>query len=250
MERLIRIGNEPIAMTRNATLFYIHADHLGRPESVTNATKTVVWRARNFAFERTIATDNFGGLNLGFPGQYYDQETGSSYNVNRDYDGITGRYGQVDPIGVQLSADPYLYVGGNPVSEIDPYGLATFQIGLTLNFQISPINVNGTYGIVADSSLNVGTYGIVGAGAGAGANAFGGLNIAVSDGDCINDISDFFGNESASLGSGAAGGVDVFGGQGSHGQPIAGVGFSMGIGVGGQYSVGGSYTWVTPLWPR
>ncbi len=124
----IRIGGEPIAMTRNATLFYIHADQLGRPESVTNATKTVVWRAKNFAFDRTIATDNFGGLNLEFPGQYYDQETGSSYNLNRDYDHVVGRYLQSDPIGIDGGTNLYTYVNANPVLRKDPFGLSPADI--------------------------------------------------------------------------------------------------------------------------
>ena len=41
---------------------------------------------------------NIFKLNLRFPGQYYDVETGKHYNINRDYDPVTGRYIQSDPI--------------------------------------------------------------------------------------------------------------------------------------------------------
>ena len=68
--------------------------------------------------------------------------------------------------------------------------------------------------------------------------------------ECIQDIGGPFANESTGLGAGAAGGVDIFGGQGSQGQPVAGAAFSIGVGVGAQYSIGGSNTWVTPLWPH
>lgn len=57
----------PVAMVRGGAIGYIHGDHLGRPEIVTNETKAVTWRASNYAFERTVMTDTIGGLNLERP---------------------------------------------------------------------------------------------------------------------------------------------------------------------------------------
>ena len=37
-------------------------------------------------------------LNLRFPGQYFDVETGKHYNYFRDYEPAIGRYIQSDPL--------------------------------------------------------------------------------------------------------------------------------------------------------
>jgi len=56
-------------------------------------------------------------------GQYYDQETGSSYNYFRDYDPATGRYLESDPAGLAAGINTYAYVGANPLRGRDRLGL-------------------------------------------------------------------------------------------------------------------------------
>jgi RHS repeat-associated protein len=61
--------------------------------------------------------------NLRFPGQYFDVETGLSYNWQRYYDSANGRYISEDPIGLVGGQNVYVYVDVNPVGNLDPSGL-------------------------------------------------------------------------------------------------------------------------------
>lgn len=128
--RYIWLGDEPIALQRNNQLYFIHSDHLLRPEIATDSAKIVQWRARNYHSDRGIVLDNIGGLNLGFAGQYFDAESGLWHNGFRDYDSRLGRYIQSDPIGLWGGMNPYSYVDGNPVNNVDPLGLTKWSIGV------------------------------------------------------------------------------------------------------------------------
>jgi len=102
---------------------YVHNDHLGTPQVMTDETGAVVWRASYDPFGQATITVNTVALNVRFPGQYYDAETGLHYNYFRYYDPGTGRYLRADPIGVSGGLNVFLYGAGNPIVNSDLFGL-------------------------------------------------------------------------------------------------------------------------------
>ena len=108
--------------------YYIHADHIDTPRVVVDRSDNLRWRWMAEPFGTTAPENNPSGLgtftqNLRFPGQYFDQESGLQDNWHRSYDSTLGRYTTFDPIGLAGGINGFAYVGGNPLSGVDPNGL-------------------------------------------------------------------------------------------------------------------------------
>ena len=134
----------------SSTPFYLHSDHQNTPRLATNQSQQPVWQWQwqSDAFGMGQASGSLT-LNLRFPGQYFDQESGLYYNYFRDYDPNTGRYVESDPIGLDGGLNTYGYVSGNPISLVDPYGLAAIQNAAT----IAGCGFGGTLGATGGAAL-------------------------------------------------------------------------------------------------
>ncbi|MDP3514719.1 MAG: Ig-like domain-containing protein [Sulfuritalea sp.] len=159
--------SDPVTITvtpAQASLYFIHPDHLGTPRLVTDETNTIVWR-------HLPTTEPFGNtppeedpqaagrrfeMPLAFPGQYRDRESNLNYNFFRDYDPGRGRYVQSDPIGLAGGINTYSYVNGNPISRIDPLGLDSYLV----NRSLQAVQVFG-FDVSASSRLNPLTHTLV-----------------------------------------------------------------------------------------
>lgn len=110
------------ASTHSAT-YFIHNDHIGTAQVITDDQQNVVWQANYLPFGEVEETASEIANNSRFVGQYEESDTGYYYNYYRDYDPTLGRYIQSDPIGLAGGLNTYTYVGGKPIRFIDPFGL-------------------------------------------------------------------------------------------------------------------------------
>ena len=165
IQQAIWLGELPVGLMarvegQSNKLFYLQPDALGTPRVVIDSTRgakgTAVWRwdLQNEAFGEEMPNedpDNDGTafvLDMRFPGQQYYSATGLNYNYFRDYDPSMGRYVQSDPIGLEGGINTYSYVGGNPLTRTDPFGLADptlelYASGVINRMPERSINVRG-----------------------------------------------------------------------------------------------------------
>ncbi|WP_460710306.1 RHS repeat-associated core domain-containing protein [Lysobacter terrae] len=139
-QQVIWVDDLPVGLVTGSTvtnqpLNYIEADALGTPRTIIESQRNVVvwsWPLNGEAFGADLPVEDADGdgmglvFNLRFPGQRYDAVSGLNQNYFRDYDVGGGRYVESDPIGLSGGISGYAYVGGNPLSFADEYGLARF----------------------------------------------------------------------------------------------------------------------------
>ena len=174
VQETVWMGDSPVATIRPGSpvlVYYVHADHLNAPRVVTQpSSNKIAWRWDTDPFGTATPNQNPAGLgtfvyNLRYPGQYYDSESGLSYNSRRDFDPTTGRYVESDPSGLIAGVNTYAYVRSNPLNYIDPSGLYCLSnawidaIGGTVAGAVTGGLVGGLGGAAAGAAIGgVGGY--------------------------------------------------------------------------------------------
>jgi RHS repeat-associated protein len=112
-----------IFLPASGIVYYVNTDRLGTPQLVTNSAQAAVWSTTYQPYGTTGTITSSITNNIRLPGQYYDSETTTNYNMNRDYVPNWGRYLQADPIGLAGGLNPYRYADANPYKYVDSRGL-------------------------------------------------------------------------------------------------------------------------------
>ena len=113
-------------------------DYLGRPRQVRDGeSNALVWQLSPTLFggevDKELEKKTGYELNVRFPGQFEDMETGLYYNHWRYYDKSTGRYITPDPLGLAGGDNVYAYVNAAPTHFVDAPGLLLFAFDGTGN---------------------------------------------------------------------------------------------------------------------
>jgi RHS repeat-associated protein len=124
-------GDRILAVIEGGAVYHVRTDHIGRPVLATDGSGLKVWEASYLPFGGVHVATSFPGaatdpLDLRFPGQWFQAESGLHQNWMRDYDPTTGRYIQADPLGLVDGASVYGYAIQSPMRWTDPRGEAVW----------------------------------------------------------------------------------------------------------------------------
>jgi|GEM_PF-4530997 len=178
--KYVMLGDQRVATRDSSGTYFIHTDHLGSSNVITDATGTLKQLLEYTPYGSVKLNQGNIDLSHKFTGQRLDDTTGLYFYNARYYDHTCGRFISADSI-VQNPSNPqtfnrYSYAGNNPVVFVDPSGnfFAAFFAALIIsafisaatNFAIQAFEIKGT----AAKILNVASAAIS---AWAGGVAFG-----------------------------------------------------------------------------
>ncbi|MFW5443503.1 MAG: RHS repeat-associated core domain-containing protein, partial [Methylococcaceae bacterium] len=129
IQETVYLGSTPVGIIKHEEIYRVYADQIDAPRQITDENNITIWQWGSKPFGESLPNEDPDEnsmvfiYNLRFPGQYYDVETQTHYNFNRDYNPGIGRYIESDPIGLDGGMNTYNYVSSNPVMYIDIYGL-------------------------------------------------------------------------------------------------------------------------------
>ncbi len=225
----IRVATRVVSAGPNAGTYFVHGDHLGGLNVLTNSTGAEVQRLTYLPFGET--STNVGSADFHdrrYTGQRLDPETGLYFYEARYYHPALGRFISPDAIvpgaGNPQNLNRYSYVNNNPINFTDPTGHFSFKRFFKGLLKALPAIVVGI------------GVGILTAGAGApaaiagmlGGMSAGAVNTGVNGGNLLMNV--VLGGALGALGGGL--GVPLSGALGGGLTGAIGSGAIMGAGLG------------------
>jgi RHS repeat-associated protein len=228
-------------------IYFYTNDHLGTPILMTDNEGLPIFEGEFLPFGEIYSITGSAINNFRFPGQFYDNETGLSYNHFRYYQSKFSRYNRPDPASIRNGMNLYIYAKNNPLQYIDPYGLYVICVGGAGGWAVGlggpAAGETGSMVVCFDHNFNFAAVECSGPFLGWGAGFLAGMNIKITVGNPYYNYSgpvtlcDIFG-DSSGVGGGYAKGV----GQAASGSFSNGsitIEHTVGIGLGGW---GGGWT--------
>jgi len=152
-QEYVYLEGTPVAVLKGSTAYYLTTDHLGTPRAVIDPVRNVAvwtWDRYGSAFGEHVPNQDADAdgtgfvLNMRYPGQYFDSETGLNYNYFRDYEPGAGRYVESDPLGLPGGISTYAYVRSNPQLLFDSFGLEASYSGFNKDDEKAMRDANAT----------------------------------------------------------------------------------------------------------
>lgn len=151
-----------------------------------------------------------------------NEGNGLYYYRARYYNIQFGRFVSEDPVGLRGGINRVAYALDNPISNADPSGLTTTQIGGSLSGTLWGGTGIISAGIVVDGSGNFGIYWSWGGGAGIGVGVSGTADAYYSNASNINDLAGPFVNLTVGAGDGVDAAAGTFAGDSPDGSVVGG----------------------------
>lgn len=123
----------PVLQQEQGEVFTYVVDGMGTPRELVDSEGRVAWSAHYSAWglvdgEQADPQSKFAGRvssPLRFQGQYFDEESGLSYNWHRYFDPAVARWLSPDPLGIYGGSNAFAFDIA-PTVGADPMGLASF----------------------------------------------------------------------------------------------------------------------------
>jgi RHS repeat-associated protein len=136
---LVRVGDAfPDDVAPQVKVKYHLGDHLGSSSVVVDENGSWINREEYFPYGET-SFGSFARKRYRYTGKQRDEESGLYYHGRRYYAPYLARFLSCDPLGPVDTLNLYIIDQANPISRIDPTGLASGDAGVLLES-----DVNGT----------------------------------------------------------------------------------------------------------